>query len=309
MISRIGVVLMTIACLAGVSRGADDASAPKITKLQNLEYVPGGGAAQSLDLYLPASDKPLPLIVYIHGGGWEGGSKDGCWAFPETARGYAAASLNYRLSKQAKFPAQIQDCQAAIRWLRANAKQYNINPDRIGVWGDSAGGHLSALLGTAGGIHAFEPIGGNLDQSDKVQAVCDFYGPSDFLSWAGQETPKNTLHCSDPNCAMSHLFGGLISEHKDQALAASPVHYISKDNPPFLIEHGTEDPLVPPAQSEELANDLKKAGVNATLLIIEGAGHGNKMVNVPGWLTPIEAFFDQHLKGQPAKPLVAPKAP
>ena len=133
---------------------------------KDIAYVTDGDAAQKLDLYLPEkpSDTPLPLIVWVHGGGWQAGSKSGCPAVGFVARGYVAASVEYRFSQKAVFPAQIQDCQAAIRWLRANSKKYNIDPEHIGVWGGSAGGHLVALMGTLGGKKAFTPVGGNENQ-------------------------------------------------------------------------------------------------------------------------------------------------
>lgn len=267
---------------------------------RDIEYIPHGGKAQSLDLYLPAtSDKPLPVIIYIHGGGWQAGSKDGCWPLPEVEHGYAVASLNYRLSQQAIFPAQIQDCQAAIRWLRGNAKKYNLDPDKFGVWGDSAGGHLVALLGTTGSKGVFPAIGEYKDQSDRVQAVCDWYGPTDFLTFVSQMPPNNAFHPDAKDSPLTKLFGGPIGEHNDLALSASPIHYVDKTAPPFLIEHVTGDNIVPIAQSEELADALKKAGDDVTLNKIEGKGHGTGMMH-PGWLDHISAFFDKHLKGAAA---------
>src|SRR4051812_41159529 len=164
-----------------------------ITVHRDLKYVKDGSPAQALDLYLPSekSDKSLPVIAYIHGGGWSGGSKSGCWALPEVKRGYAVVSIEYRFSQEAIFPAQIQDCKAAIRWLRANAKEYNLDAGHIGVWGDSAGGHLVALLGVTGDSKAFPAIGGNEDQSDRVQAVVDWYGPTDFLTFYEQGDEKS----------------------------------------------------------------------------------------------------------------------
>ena len=150
---------------------------PGIKMEKDISYIPDGDAAQKLDLYLPekAADKPLPLIVHIHGGGWVGGSKFPCPAAGMVLRGYAVASVEYRFSQKAIFPAQIQDCQAAIRWLRAHAKEYNFDTEHVGVVGGSAGGHLSALVGTSGGKNTFPKIGGNEEQSDRVQAVCDIY--------------------------------------------------------------------------------------------------------------------------------------
>lgn len=155
---------------------------------KDLAYIPNGDAAQKLDIYLPEkpADKPLPLIVHIHGGGWRGGNKFPCPVMGMVHKGYVVASVEYRFSQKAVFPAQIQDCQAAIRWLRARAKEFGFDANRVGVIGGSAGGHLSALVGTAGGKQAFAPIGGHTDQSDRVQAVCDIFGPADFTTVVAQ---------------------------------------------------------------------------------------------------------------------------
>jgi acetyl esterase/lipase len=257
---------------------------------------------QAFDIYYPVkSDKPLPLIVLIHGGGWRGGDKGGgCPLLPQTQRGYVIACLNYRFSSQAIFPAQIQDCQAAIRFFRANAKKYNIDPAHIGVWGDSAGGHLVALLGTAGGSKAFAPIGGNESQSDRVQAVVDWYGPTNFLTIASQAPANDVLHSDSPDSPVSRLLGGPVPQHKDLALSASPVHYVSKDSAPILIEHGTADNIVPIAQSQELADALQKAGAEVTFHKLAGAGHGPG-VSRDGFLGVIVEFFDKHLKVADAK--------
>ena len=143
--------------------------------------LPAGHERNRLDLYLPEKVKGrLPVVVWIHGGAWMEGSKDDCPAVPFAAEGCAVASINYRLSQHAIFPAQIQDCKAAIRWLRANADKYHLDPDHIGVWGASAGGHLVALLGTTAAVKEFEGRGGNLDQSSRVQCVLDWYGPSEL---------------------------------------------------------------------------------------------------------------------------------
>ena len=277
-------------------------AAPKVEK--DIPYVPDGDKAQALDLYLPAetAEKPEPLIVWIHGGGWQGGSKAGCPAVGFLKKGYIVASVEYRFSQKALFPAQIQDCQAAIRWLRANSKKYNIDPDHIGVWGASAGGHLVALLGTSGGKKAFTPVGGNEDQSDRVQAVCDFFGPADFHTVveqaAADKDVKNIFKFETADEPYSKLIGVHVGTDKEKDDAVSPVHYVSKDNPPFLILHGTVDALVPYAQSVELADDLEKAGASVVLQKLPGANHGGPQFNQPKMKELIENFFDKNLQGK-----------
>lgn len=262
-----------------------------VTVQRDLEYVPGGGKSRSLDIYLPAkADAPRPLIVWIHGGAWRAGSKDNCPAIPLTGRGYVVASINYRLSQEAVFPGQIYDCKAAIRWLRANADKYGIDPKRIGVWGSSAGGHLVALLGTAGDVKVLEGDAGNNNQSSRVQAVCDWFGPSDL---ARMGEGKSHMDHLAPDSPESRLIGGAVLENKDKAAAASPVTYVSKDDPPFLIMHGDQDFTVPILQSQILAETLTKAGVDVTFRTIAGAGHGFGGRDI---FEEVGAFFDKHLQ-------------
>ena len=275
--------------------------------LRDLPYVPGADPAQTLDLYLPehSTGSPLPLIVWVHGGGWLGGSKGNPPAAAFLSQGYAVASVEYRFSKKALFPAQIQDCQAAIRWLRANSAKYHLDPDHFGAWGGSAGGHLVAMLGVAGGQKAFAPIGGNEDQSDKVQCVVDFYGPADFATVVEQaqadKSVKNAINFNSPADPFSSLIGGPLGQNAEKALAASPVHYVSKQSAPILIVHGTADILVPYAQSVELFDALRKAGADATLQKLPNAGHGGPAFGCPPMKQLIKAFFDKHLKGIDAK--------
>jgi acetyl esterase/lipase len=206
---------------------------------------------------------------------------------PLLAFGYAVASINYRLTNEGPHPAQINDCKAAIRWLRANAKEYSIDPDRIGVWGGSAGGHLVALLGTAGDAKDLEGDGGNADVSSKVQAVCDFFGPSDLT-----RVPDARI----ANAAVPKLLGGPVSENLDKAKQASPITYVTSDDPPFLILQGTRDPLVRAEQSQWLYDALKEKGVDAKLEMIEGAGHGGAEFNTPARRKMILDFFESNLK-------------
>lgn len=290
------------------------AAIPGVRIERDIRYVAGGDESQVLDLYLPEKPgaKPMPLVVWIHGGGWRGGSKAGCTFVYLVQHGYAAASVEYRFSQKARFPAQIQDCQAAIRWLRANAKKYNIDPDRIGVGGGSAGGHLVALLGTAGGTKAFSPIGGNENVSDRVQAVCDFYGPKDFnrvMAHAEADTEvKNIFKFNTPGDPYSDLIGVPLGSDKAKCDAVSPVFHVSKDDAPFLILHGTADALVPFAQSVEFVECLRKAGVPVVFQRFPGGGHGGAAFGQPAVRELIKAFFDRHLKGMDVKVEPLPEA-
>ena len=261
---------------------------------RDLAYVADGHERHKLDLFVPEkADGPLPLIIWVHGGGWQNGSKDGCPPLRSgyVGRGYAVASINYRLSQHAPFPAQIEDCKAAIRWLRAHAREYNLDPNRFGVWGSSAGGHLVALLGTSGDVKAFD-VGANLDQSSRVQAVCDYYGPTDFMAFV--TTPGFERHAS-PNAPEVKLLGGSVTEKPDLAKRASPVTFVSRDDPPFLIVHGDKDPTVPVNQSQLLFDALKQAGVSVHFHTIKGAGHGRGFGG-PEIEPMVTAFFDKHLK-------------
>ena len=287
---------------------------PGVKMLGDISYIPNGDDAQKLDLYLPEkpADRPQPLIVHIHGGAWRGGSKFPCPVVNMVGKGYAVASVEYRFSQKAKFPAQIQDCQAAIRWLRANSKQHNIDPEHVGVVGGSAGGHLSALVGTAGGKKAFPMIGGNEEQSDRVQAVCDIYGPANFSTVmqqaADDKNIRNIFQFNSPKDPYSLLIGVSLEGNREKTDAVSPVHYVSKDNPPMLILHGTHDALVPYAQSEEFAAALKAKGIEVWLQTLPGSGHGGGGFGKPAIIALTQNFFDKHLKGAKVNIELVPEA-
>jgi acetyl esterase/lipase len=303
--------------------------APTVMEDRDIPYVDGGVEAQRLDFYhvaptsspAPAAraSKRPPLIIWLHGGGWMMGSKSSCPAAMIVAAGYDVAAVEYRFCTAAKFPAQIQDCQAAVRWLRAHHEQYGFDPDHIGVMGESAGGHLAALLGTAGGLHKFDPLGANRDVSDSVQAVCDCYGPSDFTTIVRQIGADKTVHniftwtagSDDSNDLYKLLTGNRVGVDPQMDALASPVTYINSHDPPFLIIHGTRDSLVPVAQSIELADQLKKAGDSAVLQIIAGAGHGGRPFYDPRVLQLIKRFFNHTLKGAdvPVEPIDALSKP
>ena len=261
--------------------------------LRDIAYVTNGHERQKLDLFIPpGATSSLPLIIWVHGGAWRGGSKEHCPALRYLERGYAVASINYRLSQHAIFPAQIEDCKAAVRWLRLHAKENNLDPNRFGAWGISAGGHLVALLGTSGDVKGLD-AGENLNVSSRVQAVVDFFGPTDFTQMS-KFSPRNAPFDHDAaDSPESRLIGGAIQQHKDKAATANPITYVSKNDPPFLIMHGDEDNLVPYQQSELLCEALQNAGVPVTLKIIEGAGHGFGGAEIDAQ---VAEFLDKHLK-------------
>jgi acetyl esterase/lipase len=250
---------------------------------KNLAY--GDHERQKLDLFVPKGDGPFPLVLWVHGGGWSAGSKDSNPLMLMLAKGYAVASTNYRLSQHAPFPAQINDCKAAVRYLRANAAKYKLDPDRFGVAGASAGGHLVALLGTAGNVKELEGDGGNAKVSSKVQCVVDVFGPTDLIKLAGATDAENPI---------TKLMGGKMSEKKELATQANPITHIDKDCPPFLILHGDMDKLVLLNQSELLLEALQKAKIPAELVVVKGAGHDGKVMGGEN-AAKVAAFFDKHL--------------
>lgn len=260
----------------------------------DLPYAGTNNPRQKLDLYLPKTrkdDKPLPVVVFIHGGAWQAGDKRG--GLGAVARlvesgEYTGVSIGYRLTGEAIWPAQIHDCKAAIRWLRANAKKYNLDPDKIGVTGTSAGGHLVAMLGTTGDVKELEgKLGEHLNESSRVTCVIDQFGPTDLLAMGGSH--------NNPNSPESKLVGGAVQEKQKVAREASATTHVSKDDPPFLLLHGTNDNVVPFKQSELLHEALKKGGVDSVLIPVEGAGHGFRTNEVA---ERIKQFFDKHLRGK-----------
>ena len=269
---------------------------------RDLAYAGDDDRRHKLDLYLPEkADKPLPLIIWIYGGGWAMGSKEGgSPAIQFAADGYAVACINHRLSNQAKFPAQIQDCKAAVRWLRANAAKYNLDPNRFATWGGSSGGHLATLTGTSGGSKEFEIIGGNAEISDCVQAVVDWFGPTDLLKMDEQAGEHSALKHNDAQSPEGKLIGGPIQDNKEKAERANPIKYIAMDCPPFLIMHGDADHTVPIGQSELLLEALKKLGIDATLTKVRG-GHGGPAFEAPDNIKAIKAFLNKHLKNVAAE--------
>jgi len=279
----VGAALCNCGLAAETTPAETRPAPPGVQVLRNLEYVPGGHERNRLDLYLPEkAARPLPVIVWIHGGGWTNGDKARVPIASFATNGYAIAAINYRFSQHAIFPAQIHDCKAAVRWLRANAAKYGLDAAHFGAWGSSAGGHLVALLGTTAGVKDFEGPGGNSNQPSRVQAVVDWYGPTDFLTVGLKET-------------RTRLLGGEPQSNKEKAIKASPITYVSKDAAPFLIMHGDKDRTVPISQSETFARALKQAGAEVTFVVVKDAGHGGRLFTSPEHLKQLEAFFRKHL--------------
>jgi acetyl esterase/lipase len=276
---------------------------------------------QKLDLHLPPGEGPFPVVIWVHGGKYTKGNKalrPNAKQFQLLERGYALASVDYRSSDDAKFPAQIQDLQAAVRCLRAHAGEHKLDARHIGAWGSSAGGHLVALLGTTCGkkvvsdetkdeiIWLEDPAAGNAGKASCVQAVVDWFGPVDFLKMQGQLEanhchPENSDHPlpTSPDSPASQLLGAPIEDVPGKVKAANPAEHVTPDAPPFLIEHGKKDCTVPYQQSKLLRDALKAKGCEAELVLLR-AGHGAKLPGDPfnseENIKRVLDFFDKHLK-------------
>lgn len=274
---------------------------------RDITYSTDGNKLHRLDILRLKEEttKPMPVIVWIHGGGFTGGNKNDGYKRLErfVRRGYLGVTIDYRFATEAPFPAQLQDCKCAIRFLRAHAKQYNLDPKHIGVWGGSAGGNLVAMLGVTGGIKEFEGAGGWQEQSSRVQAVCDYYGMTDFLAiynMAKQGKSTERFLPMDGNESISHLLGvAKYFEHPDLCRKASPTTYASKDDAPFYIFHGDKDPLTPHEQGELLNTVLRKAGVESDFYLVKGGKHG--WPPRPDVDDKVDKFFDEHLKPSSGK--------
>ena len=261
--------------------------------------------AQKLDLYIPTTGSgPFPVVIMVHGGGFMMGDKSdgaGLTGVDQLlAAGYAVASINYRLSSEAIYPAQIYDAKAAVRFLRANAAEYQLNPDKFGAWGASAGGSLVSLLGTTCGVAELEGAElGNAEQSSCVQAVIDWFGPIDFLKmdeqFAGTSCPQTHDAANSPE---SMLVGAAIQTVPDLVATTNPMNYITADDAPFLIENGTADCNIPPAQNKNLADALSAVigADNVTYVSLEGAGHGGSQFETTENLNLVIGFLDKYLK-------------
>ncbi len=259
---------------------------------------------QKLDLYIPTSGTgPFPVVIMVHGGGFMFGDKaDGAGLTGVDqllAAGYAVASINYRLSGEAQYPAQIYDAKASVRFLRANAEKYNLDPEKFGAWGASAGGNLVSLLGTTCGVAELEGDLGNNDQSSCVQAVVDWFGPIDFLKMQEQfEGTSCSSTTNDASSPESKLVGAAIQTVPEKVALTNPMNYITADDAPFFIENGTADCNIPPIQNKNLADALSAVigADKVTYVSLEGAGHGGSEFETEENLKLVIGFLDTYLK-------------
>ncbi len=296
----LAVCLFTLAPAVVVAEQPDQrtGAARKLESARDVEYGRAGERSLKLDIYQPRvrSSEKLPAIVWIHGGGWRNGDKSSGRSrlanFVNTGD-YVGVSVGYRLSGEAVWPAQIHDCKAAIRWVRAHADEHGIDPDRIGVWGSSAGGHLVSLLGVSSDVKELEGENGTPGVSSRVACVVDFCGPAEMVIFR--------------HTAADLLFGKPPAERKVAAALASPALHATQDDPPFLVVHGTEDRTVPIEQADLFHKKLQEAGVDVTYVKIQGGGHS---IGGPEVQQRVTAFFDKHLRGQDvtvsADPIQAP---
>jgi acetyl esterase/lipase len=259
---------------------------------QGIEYANPADQHLKLDLTRPDGEGPYPAIVCIHGGGFRSGDRSAYKALCEklAKHGYVAVTIDYRLAPQFPFPAAVHDCKAAVRWLRANAAKYHIDPQRIGAMGGSAGGTLAEFLGVTEGKKQFEGDGGNPDQPSRVKCVVEFFGANDFTKSYGKSV--------DAAEVLPLYLGGNLEEARERHVEASPINWVTKNAAPTLCIHGADDKYVALEQSELMVGKLKAAGVEAKLEALKGAGHGFKGTDEERAEAAMIKFFDAHLKNK-----------
>jgi acetyl esterase/lipase len=261
---------------------------------KDIEYSNVGGRV-AMDVARPSSAGPFPAVVAIHGGGFRRGSRDSYLPLCQklAQRGYVCATVSYRLSPRNQFPAPVHDVKAAVRFLRANALRFHLDPDRIGATGGSAGGHLALFLGLTGGVAGFEGSGPNLDQSSRVACVVNYFGPTDFTQSYGKSV--------DAAEVLPLFLGGDLEHAPLIHRRASPLNWVSPGSAPILTIHGTDDKYVAYEQGVWLTERLKAAGVDAELETLQGAGHGFKGADADRAEQRLIAYFDKHLKPKPSR--------
>jgi acetyl esterase/lipase len=283
--NRRRLLALPLLSLLPAAAGAEDA----VVVRNDIEYARPEGQSLQLNLARPAGAGPFPAVLCIHGGGFRAGSRQGYDGLIKklAARGYVAATASYRLAPKFQFPAAVHDVKAALRFLRKNAAQFGIDPDRIGATGGSAGGHLAQFLGVTEGVAQFEGAD-NLGVSSRVRCVVNYYGPSDFTQSYGKSV--------DAAEVLPLFLGGNLETARLRHIQASPLNWVTPNAAPTLIVHGTQDNYVAHEQGVWLADRLKACGVEVQLLSLEGAGHGFKGEDAVKAEAAMFAFFDKQLK-------------
>jgi acetyl esterase/lipase len=278
-----------------LSTSIADEPRPRVTR--DIEYVRAGDDSLKLDLHLPSSKPRSPLIVWVHGGAWRSGSKSDMPLTELVSKGYAIASVEYRLSTKAKFPAQIHDIKAAIRFLRARGAELDLPSEKIVIAGNSAGGHLAALVGVSNDNAELEgSVGNELNRSSSVQGTISFYGASNLTTILSQSTPHG-LSVRVP--ALDLLLGGQPKDLPALAHLASPVFQVDESDPPMLLLHGDQDPQMPIEQSRELRDACRKAKVPVEFVTVQGAVHGGSEFYDRERLAFVERFLSELAVRQP----------
>jgi acetyl esterase/lipase len=293
-------IVLAVTALLSLARNA--AGAVVVEVVRNVDYGTGGGHPLLLDIMRPepVPANPTPAVIFIHGGGWRNGDKRGAPVRFLAENGYFTASIDYRLSDEAPFPAAVEDCKCAVRWLRANAARYGVNSNAIGVWGASAGGHLAEFLGATADDPRYEGRGGWSNMSSRVNAVVSFFGPSDFMTGFGKFRNEDG---SRANFLVATFLGGLPADKPGVYREASPITHVSQTSTPMLLVHGNQDPIVPLEQSTRMAEALRQAGAEVQLIVVTNGVHGfflNEILPISPSPAAIERdvldWFDQHLR-------------
>ncbi|TWU58450.1 Carboxylesterase NlhH [Rubripirellula tenax] len=280
-----------VLCIAVTLPFTVDVLADDSRRINDIVYAEVDGQRLLLDLYLPAVDK-TPLVVWVHGGAWRSGSRANMPLGFLVDDGYAVASVDYRLSGTAKFPAQVFDCKAAIRFLRTTAGKYGYDADRIAVAGSSAGGHLVAEMGVTNGHPELEgQVGEHKNVSSDVHAIVDYYGPTNLMTILGQSTPHG-LSVRVP--ALELLLGD--QRNPELAKLASPVFHVDENDPPLLMIHGDQDPQVPINQSHELDGIYKSLNLDVTFEVVHGGAHGGELFYDSQRQAIVKSFLDRTIK-------------
>lgn len=285
--------LLSFLLIAPLARAAELVVPPDVVFERDLEYSHPGAQSLQLNLARPKNATGAwPAVLCIHGGGFRAGNREGYngLCVKLAGRGFVAVTASYRLAPQNQYPAAVQDVKAAVRWLRANAARLNIDPQRIGVTGSSAGGHLAQFLGVTAGVKEFEGDGGNPGESSAVACVVNVYGPSDFTKSYGKSV--------DAAEVLPLFLGGNLETHRQRHIESSPLNWVSPRSAPTLLIHGTEDKYVAYEQAVWMRDRLQACGVEVELMTLEGAGHGFKGADAEKADQALVAYFERKLKGK-----------